>query len=924
MAAENKNAATTTDPCTFAEVQKAEQDQAKCRARGECIGLAFSGGGIRSATFNLGILQRLCELKLLGRFDYLSTISGGGYIGSWLTALIRREGNGDIRNIETQLPSKDDYGLEHPAIRFLRGFSNYLTPKLGLFSGDFLTAVATYTRNLTLNLSILIPLLAAVLVVPAHALFGFGITLREADNFNSIFDYGKFFLLLSSITVIAPNLLYRPEYDPQMKRRWFVQGWVVAWFVVAPATLVAWMGSYYLLGAAQENTQDWYWVAYTAVAYVVLWGIGLLIGALILRFDGSTQKAGDQKQGSPRESMGWYVKFIVFAIVAGALGGALFKWLADVMQKLDSIDSAWALALVSAFGTPLIVMCFLTVVVFHIGLTGRGFSEQQREWWSRLGGMFVAVLIGWTTVFSLALFGPAALTWTNEWIYGLGVGWLATTAGGVLAGRSATTGVPESKTWIEALTKVAPYVFVIGLLLMLSFGVYAGLKTIGKSDWFNFDYAACKCGLDKDDGTGQQELYLHAIPKAGEPVTTALALPPSGSKFSEIAVQQFCVMSKWSSKSHWLILIAAVLFGLAAVLSWRFNVNLFSLHQFYRNRLTRCYLGATNAKRRPHPLTGFDPEDDLEFCRLVQKPYHIVGVAINLMRGRQLAWQTRKAASFVFTPLYSGYEPAGRFVEGGFRKTSEYAVDPQGISLQLGTAITVSGAAASPNAGYHTSPAVAFLLTVFNVRLGRWCGDPKHDNAWRKRDPVLGLRYWKAELLGSADQDYPFINLSDGGHFENLGIYELVRRRCKTIVVGDASADKEFVFDDLADAIRKCYTDFGVRIEINVEDIRPNRETQRSARNFQIGTIHYEELDAAAKPGALIYIKASLPRDNLPTDLLHYKSAHPDFPHESTADQWFDEQQFESYRKLGYEVAKMVFPQDAQGDPTGLPLQSLQ
>jgi hypothetical protein len=285
-----------------------------------------------------------------------------------------------------------------------------------------------------------------------------------------------------------------------------------------------------------------------------------------------------------------------------------------------------------------------------------------------------------------------------------------------------------------------------------------------------------------------------------------------------------------------------------------------------------------------------------------QKPLHIVGTAINMNRGRQLAWQSRKAASFTFTPLHAGYEPASAQVSGGFRPVAQYGLDAEGRPFKLGTAIAVSGAAASPNMGFHTSPAVAFLLTVFNLRLGHWCGDTsKGKNYWQMRDPILGLRYWWAELLGSADQDYPFVNLSDGGHFENLGIYELVRRRCALIVASDAGADPKYGFEDLAEAMRKCYTDFGVGFEFGdggVDAIRPEGDAP-SRRHHAVAKILYPD----GAPGTLVYWKASITAD-MPPDIMHYKRTMKDFPHQSTADQFFDESQFESYRHLGYEVAK--------------------
>ena len=171
-------------------------------------------------------------------------------------------------------------------------------------------------------------------------------------------------------------------------------------------------------------------------------------------------------------------------------------------------------------------------------------------------------------------------------------------------------------------------------------------------------------------------------------------------------------------------------------------------------------------------------------------PFPIVNTALNIVKGRELAWQTRKAASFMFTPLYSGFQsrssdPGAK--ECCYRPTRECA-QPEGMSL--GIPLAISGAAASPNQGYHTSPGLAFLMTVFNVRLGRWCGNTAAENAWRERGPVFSNHYLFRELLADTNETSRFLYLSDGGHFENLGIYELVRRRCAVVVACDAGCDR--------------------------------------------------------------------------------------------------------------------------------------
>jgi hypothetical protein len=270
-----------------------------------------------------------------------------------------------------------------------------------------------------------------------------------------------------------------------------------------------------------------------------------------------------------------------------------------------------------------------------------------------------------------------------------------------------------------------------------------------------------------------------------------------------------------------------------------------------------------------------------------------------LVHGAELAWQTRKGESFTFSSDRCGFErpplPPGSYIPAGYKPTKEYAGN-----VTLGTALAISGAAINPSCGYHSSSATCFLMALFNVRLGQWLGNPLHMK-WRNKGPRTFL-YWIYELFGLTNDNRDFVNLTDGGHFENLGIYELVRRKCRYIIACDASEDRSYSFEDLGNALRKCRTDFGVNIDIQTRAIRPNPETGWSESHCAFGTIDYGE----GYSSYLLYIKASLTGDE-PDDVLQYHDSHPEFPHQSTADQWFDEYQFESYRMLGLNIADTLF-----------------
>ena len=159
----------------------------------------------------------------------------------------------------------------------------------------------------------------------------------------------------------------------------------------------------------------------------------------------------------------------------------------------------------------------------------------------------------------------------------------------------------------------------------------------------------------------------------------------------------------------------------------------------------------------------------------IPKPFPILNIALNLVKGKDLAWQERKADSFTVSPLHAGnlrLRYRNVYAYGGKKDLD----GGQGISL--GTATAISGAAVSPNMGYHSSPLVSFLLALFNIRLGWWLGNPGSagDETYCLRGPEFAVGPLIAETFGLTDKDHPYVYLSDGGHFDNLGLYEMVLR----------------------------------------------------------------------------------------------------------------------------------------------------
>lgn len=877
-------------PADAAPLPMSDQGDPETRAiRMQLAGLALSGGGIRSATFNLGLIQALAELKLLRGFDYLSTVSGGGYIGSWLSALIFRLGKGRVEPVESALapPGSGDVKQEHSAIRFLREYSNYLTPRLGMFSADTLAAVATYLRNLYLNLTILVLWLAALMTLPplavraANAIGNWAMPSFLEQNRALVhitlaapYYFGFGLACIAAVCfMIGLNMQYKPVEAPNgtpeqiehRKPNWRRDSGVVL-LIVLPSLLAAWLFAFgfFALGPklAEYGLLDW--IRWAALAYTLPWIFGWALARFTHVFH-SELKQSDQLRD---------LSMLFWAILAGAVGGLLFYGIAKLTLALyDWMGPVWIEAAgpwwIAGLGTAVMLKVFTLVVTLHIGLLGRQLSNDMREWLSRLGGWLIAAALGWLLLFSICMLAPAlARMATDSLLTAGGLGWAASTTAGVLIGKNP---LAEGKMR-KVLVNFAPFIFILGFLTLIAVVLSHTLLALA-------------------------DIHL-------EPLETSMDL--GWHLNTQITLAATITTPVW-------LLTAAVCLGVGAFMSARVDINLFSLYHFYRNRLVRCYLGASRTPdidpkhaRHPHPFTGFDAKDDLNITQLAgQRPYHLINTALNMVSGENLAWQQRKAAAFCMTPRYAGFvlPPCSATASNanGFRPSSDFLYAGYG-GLWLGSSMAISGAAASPNMGYHSSPSVAFLLTVFNVRLGHWVGNPLHPKSWRRSGPWFGGWYLLSELFGMTNGKTRYVYLSDGGHFENLGIYELVRRRCRYIVASDASQDGACSFEDIGNAIRKCYTDFGVRIEIDVESMRADENTRRSPRCFTLGMIHYPD----GMTGTLIYLKPGL-TEKTPADVLNYALQNKEFPHESTADQWFNEAQFESYRKLGYSLGMRLF-----------------
>lgn len=873
--------APSTGPGPTADVYKRAADLG-------LMGLCFSGGGIRSATFNLGILQGLAELNLLRCFDYLSTVSGGGYIHQWFAAWSLRWGFDQVEKRLIPLPEPDNPGDHPEPIRWLRRYSNYLTPENGLLSGDTWVAIATWLRNTILNQTILFSGLIFLALILRFLASG---SIVPGGGTAVIVCLGAiFYLTLIATYIIGKNLLCFSQaataeasgFGQEQVNRWIVLPFTIS------ALLLTLLVPFMMNGSFELNR-----IVTLAVSGCLLLVLALtaaMTGGAPLCYLKTHQRTAQfaSIRDFWRQSDYAAVRKFVFVILGvcslcALAAAAAAGWIGvsiTLLSKAQSVSGTYWWRTVLVVGPPLMLGGPLLALLLVIGMLGRMFDDSRREWLTRLAGSIELVALLWIVSLSFSLFGHHIVLWLWGKLWAgipAFVTWATASAGGLLAGRSSKSTGEESDeqprfSALELAATVGPYVFIAGLLLLVS---------------------------------ALAEVLFRRAATGGLFIRLACYLVP-------LAI---C----------WLF-------------AWRVDINEFSLHAFYRNRLARCYLGASNIPRHPNRFTGFDEKDtDTPVSSLLPSknyngPFPIFCTALNLTFGEDLAWQERKAASFAFTPLYSGYDVPWTEARGdttlrfnGFVQTMTYAYPDPGVHLD--TAVAISGAAVSPNMGYHSNPATAFLMTVFGVRLGWWLLNPRRLNedgtkldvpdveqakGTPQKQPIiypwpsprLSLLWLVNELLGRTDDTSSYVYLSDGGHFDNMGLYELVRRRCRYIVICDSEADSQLTFQGIGMAVRKCRIDFGAEIALDLRPLEHAKDSDCSSTHCVVGTITYPE--DPGTHGFVVYIKSSLTGDE-PADVLNYKKEDSVFPHDSTLNQWFSESQFESYRRLGHHVAFSVF-----------------
>ncbi|WP_434118761.1 patatin-like phospholipase family protein [Sinorhizobium meliloti] len=792
----------------------------------DLFGVSLSGGGIRSASYCLGALQALHAWGLIHRIDYLSTVSGGGYVGTSMIAGMHanQEENGEP-GFPFARPSNES--LRDPeAVSHLRDYSRFLAPR-GLL--DIITSTVIIMRGLAVNVLLLLSFLLPVATV-------FILSNPTTEE------------LKHSILLDVANLVLREEWTKSSSWWLSVEPLIASPFlfsVITAICLCLWLIGWALrrsyvesFGRSHPNERAsleydgygarvgrWLIIAFVFAATMELQPI--IIGAVKIRLDSD----GGSTQGLAG------LATITGAIVGltAAFQGKLVVWI----QRALSVPS------IAAHLQSLLAKSVLYGAAMLLPLTIYAVFLLIVTWGIKDGGAFPhspGFLVSDSWTFSTVIAGFAVL-------------FLAATQ--VLSRRL------KSRPW-ETLTAIVHGHFNVPILVLV--------------------------------GT-----WLVAL------VVAAIATRSGPSKNLE----------DWIILSNYLALSFAV-----AVVAAAFTENANGLHRLYRDRLRVAYrLGDKEGRRLPiHAL----PEE---------APYLLVNGTLNARLPRKdertANGKVKAGAAVAATDRHRLPDPAKRGRNAEFFLFSKHAIGSESTGyanpnwmwsvepeLDLAAAAAISGAAVSSSMGRIGIGLLGPTLALLNLRLGFWLPNPSRPKAQDRHWEDLFRLYLFAEAFGRLRSDSSRIYVTDGGHIDNIGLYQLLKRGCKFIIVIDAEADPGMNFSAFADVQRFARIDIGVLISLDwcpVRDAALERLADRSKSrsrpiegfpHFAIGCITYENGDQ----GILLYIKAAVTGKE-PDYVLDYERRYPNFPHEATSDQFFSEEQMEAYRALGFHAVNEVFAQ---------------
>ena len=855
--------------------------------RDELVGLALSGGGIRAAVFSIGVMQALAIKNVLRYADYLSTVSGGGYAGGALTWFLNGQGaQATPRKAVQAGPDREDAESQ----------SNN--------SSDW---IAKYREKFVRRMDRLTEYLSQLGKRPAGSRFGvcsknfpFGVDRRgssgpidmadqmERDQeriLSHLRQHGNYLTpgagisAFSLVGVIMRGMLLN----------------AIVWVPLSVLAMVLILSTAQWLGSDDHRVPSAESVIESIRAGTFTKGGVIQIAPLPFAQDWTLPEG---KAGSAQDAV----------VITKYWGGT------DAVRRGLRIP-------VMVLGTIFSIICVLYSLLTRV----------PREMWRRFSRWVARsicprmVAAGWTAM--KARFKVPRIT----------TRYLARRVIETQMGRivwwTLLFAVLAVLPWVHEL--LAKYIAETGAASLVA-GVATGLFSYLRSG--------------ADGGTsGKKDLILKVLPLAGA-ILFLGGLVLTIYWLALEYVRDGSWLHGWPAWAILLVLFVSVVTGVIV------NLNFISIHRYYRDRLMETFMPDPDQAGQTGPAWGANRANLSEVCgedgRKLNGPYPLINVNTVLVDSDRPRFRHRGGDNFILSPLY-----CGSFATG-WRKTRKFMED----KLTLPTAVAISGAAMHPNtgvggAGPTRNRALSLLMALLNLRLGYWVRNPNPRKTlvdwgfFKRPNHFHALSY---EILSDKYQEKAaFLQLSDGGHFENLGVYELIRRRARLVICCDAGADPKTNFSDLRVLLSRIEEDFGATItfdgsleassakanapkdpdlnalipkgesqyphleawlakantpkDAELNALIPKDESQYrdgvklAERGHAFGRIHYRD----GAEGDFILLKTTMIK-GLDLGVTNYKLEHTGFPDESTADQFFDEEQFEAYRVLGYDIASRM------------------
>lgn len=951
-------------------------------------GICISGGGVRSATLGLGMFQAFIKAKKLKYFDYLSTVSGGGYIGACLSSLLsaepeRRDKHWNIKPEEEIINRNTkfkvaDYGLdeqnspftnepyEYPKLEdaklntrhqliHLRQHGEYLTPHKSIRDWDVHRLIGALFGGVVTNVSTFI-LLLTVVVLMHHLLLAvmsgdqFIETLRKpAETVNLLIDEQLAPAYRSAETLQEVQALderkqsmhYLPmneAFPDSVWRNMSASAQLNAWAThkFAPQLALVWVGL---------------WCHWELAA--IFGGLGFLMAYLFLLYARSIPYQVARQEQEEQNYNGT------------APNNRVYERKSD-QDMLDLMEQP----LIKKF--------------YHLGLWAIPLAAYviSAFVFYQLDGKFnYFVMLALPLCYSVGLYSGLHLL-----IYAYFINHGRERVSGWMY-RSFYTGMQGGALLMMLITTLFPIAMILlfgdhGLAVRLSFSFvpvmvayYFTMQSLGARVGGN----SFLSNLAQRLQTPMLNLSIYLF------IGLAFAWVSEGLINIEHYVLYHFTPYHPDEYPHARTILVGIMFLLSLagliLLGFIVNANDVSLHYFYRDRLSEAYLrtvGRVEVKNK-ESLGGKNLQrvtlrnhEDLKLKNLgegnFKAPYHLIVTALNLQGSHDLSAKTQKSEHFIFSKFFIGSRSTG------YAGTSHYYRG----DTKLSTAMTISAAAVSAGMGPIGFAASNFYMTLFNLRTGYWIDNPKHfikrkaledrrkaaeSNpgttakpkkwvAWTKFDALklwwenwtnthpFWLRYVGKELTGNLSASSQKVYVSDGGHTgDNLGLLPLIQRQCSTIVVADFEEDGTYAFESFNQAVRLAKSIYNADINVDLHKLMPVKSESGaiySPASVVEGIVTYNVMEESLnsegvlerkfskKTGRLIYMKSTVSilkgaeelydenaapppvAEPAPVFVLNYFKKNPNFPHHSTADQYFDEIQFEAYRMLGEHIGKQA------------------